>query len=67
MSPRFVEVGKLRRRVTAKLILEAKSWKLLREAACTIDYLIARSTIPEEVWIELNFEKSGKPIAHEEI
>jgi len=54
-------------RVTARLVLEAKSWKLLREAACTIDYLIARSTIPEEVCIELNFTKNGKPIASDKI
>jgi hypothetical protein len=66
---KFVEVSGLRHRivVTATLVLKAKSWKLLREAAYTIDYMLARSTIPEEVCIELHFRKNGKPIASNRI
>jgi hypothetical protein len=56
-----------RHQVRATLVLKARTWKLLREAACTIDYMIARSTIPEEVCIELHFRKNGKPIASDKI
>ena len=47
------------------IILEAKSERLLKEAADTIDYLIARSTIPEEVWIRLYWMKDSQSIPDE--
>jgi hypothetical protein len=49
-------------RVTGKIVLEAKSQRLLREAAATVEYLLARSTIPEEVCIELSWANDCKPI-----
>ena len=48
-------------RITGKIVLKAKSQRLLREAAATVDYLLARSTIPEDVCIELNWIKDCKP------
>ena len=47
------------------IILEATSERLLKEAADTIDYLIARSTIPEEVWIRLYWMKDSQSIPDE--
>ena len=49
-------------RKMGQIILEAKSEHLLKEAAATIDYLIARSTIPEEVWIRLSWTEDCQGI-----